>query len=179
MADIAGGGASSGDVVYGWSLWRAAAATAVIGFGAAAIGGSVPSLLRGDVPYADTGEVLTFVIIYGLVFTAGSVLFDRQRPSRVRFTAEGVELSGARRDGVFVPWSVAPSARVRWVWPVTTLEVTAPAVDAPRVMRLHRGGRAPSLRRRRNGTLRFSMPLYGLAASSKSVQAEFLRRSRH
>lgn len=174
--DSTDGGAPTGDVVYGWSVWRTAAATAVTGGVAALFGATVPSLLRGEAPYAGAGEGLVFVFVFVLVFSASSVFWDRRMPAGARFTADGAELFGARRDGVFVPWSVAPVARLRWVWPLTTLQVSVSAADSSRVTRLSRGGRAPSLRRRRDATLRFSMPLYGFAASAQSVHAEFLHR---
>jgi len=166
---------TSQDVVYESSLWRTIAATAVIALIAALIGGSVPALLRGEIPYSDADGV-GFVLVFVVIFTAGSVYQDRKRPSRLRLTSEGVELFGARRDGVFVPWSVDPSYRFRGLWPLRRLEVSA--ADESTVVQLSRGGRPPSIRRRPDSTIRISMPLYGLGASAATVRRGFSESAR-
>jgi hypothetical protein len=179
VVDDAEGQTPSPDVVYEWSLWRYAAATAVDGVVAAVIGwlvvGGLFSALSGQFLFRPMGDGLFFVVVYGLVFTVACVLLARRRPAGLRLTADGIELAAARRDSMFVPWSAVSKVRVRWVWPVTAVEVTIAAAQASRVLRGYRGGQAPAQRRRAD-LLRFSMPLAGLTASSATVRAEFKRR---
>ncbi|MFI5930759.1 hypothetical protein [Actinoplanes sp. NPDC051494] len=155
------------DVLHEWSVRRAMAAAAVVSFSAAV----VVQVVLGAVLRTGIGPAVVFVVVYTLVFTGGSVLLDRARPTRLRATAEGLELAGARRDGVFLPWPVVTAVRVRWFWPVATLEVTVPEAQTGRVVPLARGGRGP-LRRRRAGHVRFVVPLAGLPAPAATIGAD-------
>jgi hypothetical protein len=179
VVDDAEGQTPSPDVVYEWSLWRYAAAAAVVGVVAAVIGwlvvGGLFSALSGQFLFRPMGDGLFFVVVYGLVFAVASVLIARRRPPGVRLATDGIEMAAARRDATFMPWSAVSKVRVRWVWPVATLEVTVAAAEDSRVMRGYRGGRAP-VQRRRADLLRFSMPLAGLATSSAAIRAELRRR---
>jgi hypothetical protein len=172
----------SGDVVFGWSLWRYVVAAAAMGFVGAVVGvvgwQSVSLLFSAPVgrpgsPVIAHGAV--FVTIYTIFFALFSLLFSRTRPAGLRFGGDWVELAAERRDVVVVPCAAVTSARVRWVWPVAMLDVVVGSADESRVMRLDRGGRRPLLKRK-GDQLRFSMPIAGLRSSSADIRSELRRR---
>ncbi|GAA2332046.1 hypothetical protein GCM10010170_010870 [Dactylosporangium salmoneum] len=94
----------------------------------------------------------------------------------MRFGGEGVELAAARRNAVWVPYRAVLSVQVRWMWPLSVLNVFVGLGDESQVELFDRGGRRP-LRRQKGKRLRFSLPLAGLGASAATVRSEL--RSRH
>jgi hypothetical protein len=170
-------GQVAGDVVYERSTWRTVAAAAATGALGPALAFLIMwgiHLLRGSIQPPGLSAALAFTATYTILFTARIAYRESRRPSRIRFTVNGVELAPAGHDGVFVPWSEVSAARVRWVWPVAELKVTIRATEPTRVL-LPRDGGNP-VRSRRNGRLHVTVPSSGLAATATMIRAEFRRR---
>src|SRR4051794_29108346 len=118
-------GTTPPDVVHHGSLRRSVAALVVVGVTGSAAG----VLLAAGVLTAQSGHapdihyMIIYVAGYTLMFTLFSAIAECRRPAEVRFTAEGIELTAARRDGVFIPWQMVSKIQMRRLWPLAMLDV--------------------------------------------------------
>jgi MFS family permease len=169
----------SGAVVFEWSPRRYAFAAALIGVVAASVGWLSVSLLLSALADRPSGPAVAggvaYVSVYAILFPAFSLMFARDRPPALRFGSEGIELAAERRDAVLLPYEAVSSARIRWPWPVTVLQVFVDASAEPKVTLIERGGRRP-FRKRRGDQLRFSMPIAGLRSPAADIRSQLQGR---
>ncbi|WIM99997.1 hypothetical protein ACTOB_003671 [Actinoplanes oblitus] len=173
MAD--GYSPTPGTFVYQWSLWRFAFAMAAMGGFGAITAWILFSVLSIAIDGTWSLPPASFAGVYTCAFAIFSVLFSRGRPPWLRFDDEGIELAAARHDGVRVAYATVARARVRWLWPITVLEIVVNAADESQVAWLSRGGRQPLLKRK-DGQLRFSIPTAGMIPGAASIRAEIHSR---
>lgn len=164
-------------VVHERSLWRYAAAQAAVGFGTSVLIRLTIGLMSSSYQDIDTliSDSIVFVVLYTVGYAGFSLLFTFRRPMRLGFGDDAVELAADGRDGVLVPYEIVRMARVRWWWPLTTLDVVIDAADESRVTYLGRGGRRP-VGKREGGRLRFTMLISGLSVPAADIRSRFQHR---
>lgn len=177
MSDVASSSTAVPEcVAFAWDSGRLVRANLVVGLVAAVVGSGVVAVVFGVVTGLMPGRhylwVPVNILVYPVGYVCGSLLATQARPPWLRIGSAGVELAASRTDPVFIPWSAVSSARVRWPWPLTFLEITTREPAA--VVRHGRGGRRPG-RRRRDGSVRFRVDVVSLRPGPDSIVAEFLR----
>jgi len=166
---------SSSSVTFLWSPRRLVVAAFMISLSAAVLVNAIMivifSIIARHVPAA-APIVLVQCLLYPMFFAGFSFLFARRRPPWLRTSEAGLEVAASRADPIFLPWPAIASVRFRWRGPLTFLEIMP--TDPALALRVHRGGRSPS-QRRRGGRVTFIADIGSLAPNPTAVRAALLR----